>query len=139
MRKKSRSSRKNRHRVALADVFSQNIDRLRQSLRLGQHQTKAPPRAPILTDDSYWRERKVELLAAQQIAMELNVDRANLSRMLRAKNILPVYYDGKVPLYPPSVIRDLGDPTPVRQSVRDWQPPSPDQPGTTPPPQLAGS
>jgi len=114
--KKSRTSRRNRHRITLAALLNQNLRRLADAASLAQQKAKehgiyhSAPIAPNLAGPEEWNRHVVELVTAEQIAQELRADRSTVARLLQKRHILPIYYDGKVPLYSPAIARKLHEP-----------------------------
>jgi hypothetical protein len=107
------------------DLVTQNHDRMHAAIALaGIHF-----RLPALAGTGQYEKKEVELLTAQQIASDLGIDRGNLSRLMKREGITPVYYyNGKVPLYPPSTLHDLLALTPLTGRKPAWEPPPFQQP-----------
>ena len=122
--KKSGTSRGNRHRVTLADLLEQNLRRLAGAASLAKQKAKehaicqCAPIAPPLAGREEWNNHVVELVTVEQIAAKLKAHRSTVARLLQKRQILPIYYDGKVPLYPPSTAKKLHEP--MRYPVADY-------------------
>lgn len=125
--KKSETSRVNRHRITLLDLLKQNLRRLEGAVAFAREKARETgmiqvvPVAPELKDEPEWKSRTVELVTVEQIAKTMRLNRTKIVRLLKKKKILPLFYDGKVPLYPPATARHLLEPLRYDIHESDYQ------------------